>query len=227
MKKITTFLVFLGLMIFVSAQSSHAVSFDYDNTLSPYDQGFVLTAAYSTHSVTPNGSYTLFHLDTGSVCAATFDKAIGATLGTGFTMRVDASVTGRGGAYFYVGTHVLGVYYDPEFNQQGFGVFDSGLNKIESYELDSRQRHLYEITVDANGDYVVTFDGSEVITGTGWSIGDVRLSFSGDNSFHTYTFDTYAYEFSFEENPAPVAVPEPATIILSLIGLVSLYFRKK
>jgi len=193
--------------------------FYMDLNLTPDQQGFDLVPIEGTVQTITSPTCFTFHAEPGRN-AVQYENYPGGTAGQPFEISLTTELSGRGGLSYGVGNYWMSIAHDPIYNDFWVGIYDTenSVYKGISGYIDTSLIHEYRAEVDAGGNYSVFLDDSEVLTGTGWTNGDLSMQFSGDFTFYTYTADAKIYECIY--------IPEPCSILLLSLGALTLRKRK-
>ena len=202
------------------ANSVFAGPFYMDLNLTPDQQGFDVVPIEGTVQTITSPTCFTFHAEPGRN-GVEYRNHLGGNPGEPFELSLTTELSGRGGLALGAGNYWLAVACDPIYNEFWVGIFDtenSVYAGISGY-IDTTLVHEYRAEVDAGGNYSVFVDDGEVLTGSGWTNGDLAMQFTGDFSFYTYVAEAKIYECTY--------IPEPCSLVLLSLGGLFLKRRQK
>lgn len=207
----------LGLMV----DCVFGNAFYMDVSLTPDQQGFDIIPSEGTVQVTPSDTCLTLYADPGRNMIK-YGNYPGESAGQPFELSVTTKLSGRGALGFTVGNCRMSVSSDPIDNVFWVAVFDeiNSVYKTTSGYIDTTVTHEYRALVDAAGDYSVFVDSDEVMTGSGWTNGDLAMVFNGDFSYAAYSAEANIYECYYN-------IPEPCSLVLLSLGGLFLTGRCK
>ncbi len=212
-------LLMIAAVVCLASAPALAGPFVLDLTQRVDQQGFTATGGEGSVTETPAGTHYQFYAAPGRNQIIYGDGPDGDPAGTAFQVRLTADIVGRGAYYFSVGSHSLQLSYDPVYGDIWVGVHRLDYSDLQTYALDTSATHVYDVQVDSAGNWGLLIDSSPALSGTGWTAGELLMSFNGDFSVQTYATPCNIYELSY--------LPEPGTIGLLALGGVALLRRRR
>lgn len=235
----------VDIIINYSGASSYQAAFDEAEV---FWEGVLVNYRDGIGAITPTISASTYEGELGGVLGSagpTFvTSRVGFTLTTAGNMQFDElDIPGLGDKFNDVIRHEMGhvlgfgtLWVDNNVYVTGSGQY-SGVNALATYKAEFNQPSATFIPVElgggggtANGHWN-EIDGGGSLTGISSVDGDMRdelmTGWLGNSTFLSKTTVASMYDLGFETSGFAVVIPEPGALLLGLLGLAFVVYRKQ